>query len=237
MQADDWSSYEPEEGDSLLYYASLANADPSIKTAILERKLAGIKAADYGPQALSVDLYRAYMRDYTYHWGHNQVRANVGNTNYDVVQLGAAAQLKPADVTAYSDRAEGLLQYFHGVNPLGIVYLSNMYGYGAENSVNQIFHTWFRDGDPTYDDAKRSTLGPAPGYVPGGLNHQYCEGQDPSQNGCATSRLRRQPLQKAYLDFNTGWDPQAMHDRSWEITEPAIYYQAAYVKLVSKFVP
>jgi hypothetical protein len=48
--------------------------------------------------------------------------------------------------------------------------------------------------------------------------------------------LRREPPQKAYLDFNTGWQPTAEHDQSWELTEPGIYYQAAYVMLVSKFV-
>ena len=40
-----------------------------------------------------------------------------------------------------------------------------------------------------------------------------------------------QPPQKAYLDFNDGWPVN-----SWEITEPAIYYQASYIKLLSKFV-
>jgi hypothetical protein len=30
--------------------------------------------------------------------------------------------------------------------------------------------------------------------------------------------------------------PDRDYDMSWEITEPAIYYQAAYVKLLSKFV-
>jgi hypothetical protein len=48
--------------------------------------------------------------------------------------------------------------------------------------------------------------------------------------------LTRQPSQKAYLDFNTSWAPDKEYDVSWEITEPAIYYQAAYVKALSKFV-
>ena len=91
----------------------------------------------------------------------------MGNTNYDLVLM---PQLKPNETATFAERAEGLLNSFHGVNAMGIVYLTNMYGYGAERSVNQIFHTWFRDGDPTYDDAKASRLGPAPGYVPGGPN-------------------------------------------------------------------
>ena len=88
--------------------------------------------------------------------------------------------------------------------------------------------------DPTYDDAKTSKLGLAPGYVPGGPSKQYCAWDASAK--CAGSRLRKQPAQKAYLDFNTAWAPDTEHDRSWEITEPGIYYQASYVKLLSKFV-
>ncbi|MEO0474229.1 MAG: T9SS type A sorting domain-containing protein, partial [Bacteroidota bacterium] len=47
----------------------------------------------------------------------------------------------------------------------------------------------------------------------------------------AISPPSNQPRQKAYLDFNTGWP-----DNSWEITEPAIYYQAAYLRLLAAFV-
>jgi hypothetical protein len=179
------------------------------------------------------DLYRAYQRDDSFHWGHNLVSANVGNANYDLVQYGV---VKGDEALVYADRAESIVHGFHGVNALGIVYLSNMSAFGAERSVNQIYHTWFRDGDPDYDDAKTSRLGPPPGYVPGGANAQYCAGQDATQNRCATSRLRKQPMQKAFLDFNTGWAPTKEHDRAWEITEPGIYYQSAYVKLLSKFV-
>jgi len=99
-----------------------------------------------------------------------------------------------------------------------------------------IYHTWFRDGDLDYDSSKTSRLGPPPGYVPGGPNKSYCAGQDAKAHKCASSRLEKQPAQKAYLDFNTLWDPATEHDRSWEVTEPAIYYQAAYIKLLSKFV-
>lgn len=231
MQEDRWSSYDPEQGEGLLFYATLANADPAIKAAILERKLSQARSVDLYRVRPEQDLYRAYMRDDSFHWAHNWVRADVGNTNYEVVLLPG---LKPAETAGYAERAEALLNSFHGVNALGLVYLTNMYAYGAEKSANQIFHTWYRDGDPTYDDAQKSRLGPPPGYVPGGPNHQYCGSQP--QSKCTSSALRRQPLQKAYLDFNTGWQPQQEHDQSWEITEPGIYYQAAYVMLVSKFV-
>ncbi|HKY39983.1 MAG TPA: glycoside hydrolase family 9 protein [Polyangiaceae bacterium] len=233
MQEDRWSSYDPEQGEALIFYTTLAKADGITKSGILERKLAQARSVDIYAAAPEADLYRAYMRGDSFHWGHNMVRANVGNTNFDLVQYGL---VKPGEAPAFVERAAGLLHSFHGVNPLGIVYLTNMYAQGATRSVNQIFHTWYRDGDPTYDDARSSRLGPPPGYVPGGPNSQYCKGQDPSQNKCASSRLLKQPAQKAYLDFNTGWDPKQEHDRSWEITEPGVYYQASYVKLLSKFV-
>lgn len=48
---------------------------------------------------------------------------------------------------------------------------------------------------------------------------------------CVTlSPPQGQPIQKSYRDWNTGW-PQD----SWEVTENGIYYQAAYVRALSKF--
>ena len=48
--------------------------------------------------------------------------------------------------------------------------------------------------------------------------------------------MRAQPPGKAYVDTNTGWEPANPYDKSWELSEPGIYYQAAYVRLLSKFV-
>jgi endoglucanase len=231
FQEDRWSAYDPDQGEALLFYAGLPNADPGIKSAILERKLQQSRVVDLYGMKPGLNLYRAFMRADSFHWAHNMTRANVGNTNYELALLGPA---KPTDTSAFVERAEGILNSFHGVNAMGIVYLTNMYPYGAEKSANQIFHTWFRDGDPVYDDAQKSRLGPPPGYVPGGPNHQYCTFQPKSK--CVGSRLRKQPIEKAYMDFNTAWAPEEEHDQSWEITEPGIYYQAAYVMLVSKFV-
>ncbi|MBN1478973.1 hypothetical protein EH223_14865 [candidate division KSB1 bacterium] len=67
------------------------------------------------------------------------------------------------------------IHYMHGVNPLNMVYLSNMYTYGAENSANKIYQCWFKDSK--WSNALTSTCGPAPGYVPGGPNRSYSGGQ------------------------------------------------------------
>jgi len=230
---DRWSAYDADQGDALLFYTTLPSADPELKKKILERKKAeGSSVEIYGFRP-ELDLYRAYMREDSYHWGSNQPRANFGNTNYDLLQYGlVAAEQKPAVL----ERVAGILNSFHGVNPLRTVYLSNMSAYGAENSASEIFHSWFRDKNRRFDSARESELGPAPGYVPGGPNKAYCKDLNPSEHRCAASTLKKQPPQKAYLDFNTGWEPQSEHDKSWEITEPAIYYQSAYIKLLSKFV-
>ena len=65
-----------------------------------------------------------------------------------------------------------------------------------------------------------SPIGPAPGYVTGGANASFSVGSLSPPSG--------QPAQKSYLDFNDGYPL-----RSWEITEPAIYYQAVYLRLLA----
>src|SRR5690606_14854970 len=78
------------------------------------------------------------------------------------------------------------IHYLHGVNPLGKVYLSNMSAHGAENSVDQFYHTWFSHGSALWDSVSESTHGPAPGFVVGGPNPSYdWDGCCPSSCGGA----------------------------------------------------
>jgi endoglucanase len=93
-----------------------------------------------------------------------------------------------------------------------------MYADRAEFSVDEIFHAWFRHGDPPWDNARRSTFGPAPGFVTGGPNARYCEGL--TGQACATSMVREQPPAKVYLDSNTGWERTNPFDKSWEFSQP-----------------
>jgi hypothetical protein len=217
-----WSRYQPEHGEALLFYANLPNTDAKMRSTILADKLADVRAGNhvYGFIA-DDDLYRAFIHDPQYHWGSNQPRANYGNSNFDAITF----KLDVGDSETYRTRAIEQLHYFHGVNPLGMVYLSNMYRYGATHSANQIYHTWFAH-DTRWSDAKSSECGPAPGYVPGGPNVNAVRDGVPS----SVSPPAAQPAQKSYRDWNVGW-PQS----SWAVTEPAIYYQSAYVELVSKF--
>ncbi|NES83679.1 MAG: hypothetical protein F6K10_20970, partial [Moorea sp. SIO2B7] len=93
------------------------------------------------------------------------------------------------------------------------------YKYGAEHSVNEMFHEWFGKG--VYNNALTSPNGPAPGYLTGGPNQFYTGSAKPPSG---------EPPMKAYYDEN---EPKT---KAWEITEPSIGYQSSYIKLLSKFV-
>jgi len=127
--------------------------------------------------------------------------------------------INPSTHAQYKEVAEQYLHWMHGVNPMGMVMLSNMYNYGAEKCANEIYHTWFTDGS-IWDNSLTSPNGPAPGYVPGGPNKSYSG---------TVAGITNQPPQKAYKDWNAGYP-----ENSWEITEPSIYCQASYVMLLAR---
>ncbi len=210
LELNGWSGrwvYQSHYYAALQHYLAYEEAPPAVAAAVLTKMLNNEGDAFFS--WTSQDLYRAYMPDGQYHWGSNNVKANIGNANWQYLALG----LDQADLAEHRLRAENLLHYFFGVNPLGLVYLSNMETFGAEKSVSQFYHSWFRDGS-IWD------LNPAPGYVTGGANKNY-SGNYPG--------LASGPVQKAYAEFNGGYS------NSWEITENAIYYQSAFIKLLSKF--
>jgi hypothetical protein len=103
--------------------------------------------------------------------------------------------INPSTHAQYKEVAEQYLHWMHGVNPMGMVMLSNMYSYGAEKCANEIYHTWFTDGS-IWDNSLTSLNGPAPGYVPGGPNKSYSG---------TVAGITNQPPQKAYKDWNAGY--------------------------------
>lgn len=197
-------------GDALFYYTTLNNADPDTKHQILlhrKRQCEGLDIYQFQPQD---DLYMAYMPKPLYNWGSNNARAALGGANYDFITYNISE-----DKSRFLNRSLGILHYFHGVNPMGIVYMSNMYDLGAEYCSDEVYHDWFRDGSPLDKT-------PPPGYIPGGPNTRY--------DG-TLKELALQPPQKCYKNWNAGWP-----ENSWSITEPAIYYQASYIKLLANFI-
>jgi len=162
------------------------------------------------------------------------------------VRQGVLGTHTAADVT---NLALKHLHYLLGLNPLNMVYLTNMAAYGGEHSSFQLYHSWFSytagDGDhgnaqwngkptwvtePLYPyhplDTQTSVYGPAPGFVPGGPNWYYsCSWDIPKKNFPAY----------AYRDFSVGcdWSGSACRSCSWEITEPMQAYQGPVVSLIS----
>lgn len=211
-----WGPYKPEWTEALLLYTQLPDADTTIKTIILNSASTAITGDWESFLKFSEnDLYRAQSPDWIYHWGSNIVKANIANLCNTFVKYNVV----PGENDNLRRKAAEQLHYFHGINPLGKVYLSNMYDHGAERCADEIYHAWFNDGT-NWDNVFTSLYGPAPGYLTGGPNANY---------GGSASLPAGQPIQKAYADFNSS------AEASWEITEPAIYYQAAYVRLLGQY--
>jgi hypothetical protein len=180
--------------------------------------------------APGADPYLAYLAAYT--WGSNQIKAAQGNLLTDVDTFA----IDPAAAPTARRYAARYLHYLHGVNPLSLVYLSNMGAFGAESSVTRFYHTWFSRGS-RWEGAGMSLYGPPPGFLTGGPNPSY------SWDACCPSRCGRpcgdappsppagQPPQKSYANLGDGWPLD-----SWSVTEPDLAYQARYVRLLSKFV-
>lgn len=225
--------WEEETQEALLHYTKLPNATAAVSTAIRNAYASALESGEnLGAHRGEIDPYLAPLSPYT--WGSNSVKARQGLTLHALVRY----QFDGVNTEEVIAAAESYLHYLHGVNPLGMVYLSNMSAVGAESSANEFFHTWFSDGSPLWDRVGESTYGPPPGFVTGGPNPSYSwDGCCPGSCGgteCGAAQLSppaNQPPQKSYLDFNTSW-PQ----NSWSVTENSNGYQLAYILLLSLFV-
>lgn len=223
------------EQDALLYYTKLPHATASVTNSIIAAY--GVVSSD--PNQLNAylnktDAYRAYLADADYVWGSNIWKSEQANMFLTMNRYGFDAP----NATNYTNAASGFVHYMHGVNPNSKTYLSNMGKFGAENSVSSIYHGWFCDGSPLWDEVGISTYGPAPGFVTGGANPTYavdacCLSTCASNTNCLTANLippLNQPIQKSYKDFNT-----SSPANSWTVTEPSISNNAAYIRMLSKF--
>jgi len=200
-----WSPYEMCAAEALLEYRTLPGADPAVSERIHRALTQSMKSGLFMPQNGEGELYRAWMPDTCYHWGSNRTRACEGVVAAAAVDYDLAGERS----AALRQRALNMLHVFHGVNPLDVVYLTNMGRLGAESSVMHLYHEWFHGVPP-------------PGYLVGGPNRDY---------GGSIRWIKQQPAAKAYADINSGWP-----ENSWEMTEPGIYYQASYIRLLADFV-
>lgn len=235
LLADEYLNHQgmaAETQDALVYYASLPGADPTLAAQIRGVYVAGLSLpaswAPFAPLARfksAVDPYRAYLDEYL--WGSNQSKSTAGTVLWNVLHYG----LTTPDPTNTRNAADAYLHYIHGVNPQGMVYLSNMGAYGAERSVPEFYHLWFANGSPLWDNVNTSTYGPAPGFLVGGPNRYWSASTKVYIDGIKDTnhRLSGQPAMKRYWSWNGP-------EYSFEVTENGIYYQAAYVRLLSKYV-
>jgi hypothetical protein len=231
------SPFEAYEQDMLLHYTRLPGATPAVAIRIRDVYSAAMNSPE-NLRAISAakDPYRAYIGEYT--WGSNLTKALQGNMFYAMLTYGLAIGAQAARA---KDAGLGYLNYLHGVNPFGIVYLTNMSVAGAEKSAKTMFHNWFGAGNRAWGRVGAPSDGPPPGFVVGGPNPSYTpDSCCPNRCGIKGNALcisetisppMGQPPQKSYKDFDADWPLN-----SWEVTENSNGYQAAYIRLLSKFV-
>jgi hypothetical protein len=232
------------DAHAAITYVQTAGATTAVVSAMradIARQVDQIFSAD--------DLYRNGMPPDSYFWGSNSIRAGYGVFLLEAARLLATGSHTPEECRRH---ALDFLHFFHGQNPLSMVYLTNMASLGGEHSSWQVFHEWFGQSQSPYSrsryvgraasiveahypyfegtdnhgirDDKTSLSGPAPGFVPGGPNRGYSGDARPPGGAAYPNRF--------YRDWN---DQAVWTARTWEITEPSIGYQGPYVALVAAF--
>ena len=211
--------------EGLLFYARHDDATPAVADHIRETFLGSmLGGSNLGRVQSEEDAYRAPLGDTDMTWGSNRSKCEQGLMYIACQELG----LEPGSAAAWLNAAEGFIHYVHGLNPNATCYLTNYEVLGAERSVQESYHGWFSHGS-IWDNDNLTAYGPPPGYLVGGANPLYQH--DSSYSGPPLVPPLNQPAQKSFRDWNTSWP-----ENSWEITECHIPYQAAYIRLVSRFV-
>jgi endoglucanase len=224
--------------EALLEYSIAPGATTAVAQSIQSTFQTAVEGAGFfGAASPSKDPYLAYIDSYVLN--STGAKAGQGTLLYDV----STFQVDPTAEASATRYAERYVHYLHGVNPMGLVYMSNMAGSGAARSVNSIFSTWFGFGTP-WSRVGASTYGPPPGFLVPGPNTNYTWAACCSTAACgspANNALcggpappappENQPDQKTYRDFNNLYPLD-----TWLVGESSDMPQAEYVRLVSKFV-
>jgi endoglucanase len=225
----EWATYRSNQGEAVMFYTTLPNADATVKTAIINRKISDTKANNEFVIPTANSLYRHRM-NYN-NFGTNNLSSAQGSDIMDYVKYN----LRPNDHAKYKERAISILNYMHGVNPLGLCFLTNMYQYGGDLCGDELWHTWFHVNSK-YDNITNGNVGPAPGFLLGGVN-KNASGQMNVKVGQYEFNVKAndQPEEKEFSNKNFTDNPY-MFTTPWEYCEPGIYYQSSYIKLLTNFV-
>ena len=242
----DWgpNQWQTDEQEALLYYTRLPRISAQVRSEILTKFARSVTGhPDQLPMITNnKDPYRSPIKDYI--WGSNSSKVSQARLFQLLVMFGNDA----ATAAKADSAAMGYLHYIHGVNPLGLVYLTNMKVAGAEHSASTMWHSWFAHSSARWARVSEAKPGPPPGHLVGGPNPSFsldkcCTAAngtaDYQCHGSATFSLcsnryappRGQPPLKSYLDFNEDWPAN-----SWQVTEPATGYQARYILLLARYV-
>lgn len=234
--------WDADRQEALLYYTRLPGISAHVKSVILANYVVGVTThADQFPMVImNQDPYRAPIKDYT--WGSNQSKVFQAR----LYQLLALYGDNAATAARANSAALDYLHYIHGINPLGLVYLTNMQSAGAEHSASTLFHYWFAHGT-RWEKVGAGMPGPPPGYLVGGPNPYF------AMDNCCTAAAGApgyrcygaaafslcsnnyapplgQPAQKSYRQFNESWPAN-----SWQVTEPSTGYQASYIRVLATY--
>jgi hypothetical protein len=233
--------WQVDRHEAALDYAALPNATADVAAAI-RADFSGLFLGTSGLALLHAasvnrDPYRSVIDTFT--WGSNQSKAAAGR----VLLLNGEYSVDEATIGASNAAAEDYVHYVHGVNPLGLVYLTNMASAGAEHSAKTLYHTWFSSSSERWSEVTETTPGPAPGFLVGGPNPMFaldgccsdgseCYGSADFEF-CAMEFVPplNQPMAKSYLQFNRGWPAN-----SWAVTENSNGYQTQYLRVLAAFV-
>ena len=166
IKSEKLSPFESNDQETLLYYTTLQKGTKEVQEDIKKVYRKAVKDGKYDlpAQKSMKDPYMAFLKDYT--WGSNGVKSGKGSEFFDVITYHADSTLN----RECREAALNYIHYIHGVNPLNITYLSNMYNYGGDSCVNEFYHSWFCNGSKKWDRVGTSTYGPPPGYLTGGAN-------------------------------------------------------------------
>ncbi len=228
------------------HYLLNSAGTPAVKTKIQTGVAQGLVDPAFTADGPYGGMFGSSTNGWDWSWGSNRNQAFYGLNLFMAARQGILGSHTEAEVLALAQKH---VHFLLGLNPLNMVYMTNMAAYGGEHSSFQIFHSWFSftvndgdDGNTTYNgkpvgvveplypyypsDTATSTYGPAPGLVPGGPNWYY--------DGTYVIPNRTFPAY-AYRDFSVGcgWNGTVCTASSWELTEPDVGYQGAAVLLLS----
>jgi endoglucanase len=233
------SHWQVDRHEAALDYAAQAGANAAV-AAVIRADFSALHAGGSGLLSgwrSRRDAYQSEIDQYT--WGSNQSKAAAGR----LLLLAGEYAIDPVTAAESKNAAVSYLNYVHGVNPLGLVYLTNMGTAGAEHSAKTLYHTWFSSQNERWSEVTSETPGPVPGFLVGGPNPSYgldacctdgseCYGAAEYEY-CALELTPPlgQPPAKAYRQFNLGWPAN-----SWAVTENSNGYQTQYIRLLAAFV-